>query len=76
MPLFHLTIQALFKSMIFLCGGGLIYLSLINQDIRKYGNNLNLCPVESLILLIFLIRLCDFHFLAEFYSKDLIIELF
>nr|ABS28769.1 NADH dehydrogenase subunit 5 [Polistes sp. MD1] len=73
---FHLLIHALFKSLLFLCGGILIHLMMNNQDIGFMGNLINYYPLVSMIFLISILSLCGFPFFSGYYSKDLIMEIF
>lgn len=73
---FHMVRHALFKSLLFLRCGFLILIRLGSQDMRFKGNKF--FSVVSLLLLIVVanLSLCGFPFLAGFFSKDLIIEIF
>nr|YP_010610738.1 NADH dehydrogenase subunit 5 [Graneledone verrucosa]WAP91558.1 NADH dehydrogenase subunit 5 [Graneledone verrucosa] len=74
LTLFHLYTHALFKALLFLCGGNIINFYNGMQDIRQIkGVSYNL-PLTSIIMNISNMALCGFPFLAGFYSKDLIIE--
>nr|YP_010583800.1 NADH dehydrogenase subunit 5 [Pteroctopus tetracirrhus]UXN83996.1 NADH dehydrogenase subunit 5 [Pteroctopus tetracirrhus] len=74
LALFHLYTHAMFKALLFLCGGNIIHCYHGIQDIRDIkGVSYNL-PFTSIILNISNMALCGFPFLAGFYSKDLIIE--
>ncbi|CAJ1129317.1 Hypothetical predicted protein, partial (mitochondrion) [Octopus vulgaris] len=75
LALFHLYTHAMFKALLFLCGGNIIHCYCGAQDIRDIkGVSYNL-PFTSIILNISNMALCGFPFLAGFYSKDLIIEI-
>lgn len=74
LTLFHLYTHAIFKALLFICGGNIIHCFEGNQDIRCIKNVFNLMPVTSMFLIISKIALCGLPFLAGFYSKDLIIE--
>lgn len=75
LALFHLYTHALFKALLFLCGGNIIHCYNGVQDIRDIkGVRYNL-PFTGVIFNISNIALCGFPFLAGFYSKDLIIEI-
>nr|YP_009679862.1 NADH dehydrogenase subunit 5 [Octopus mimus]QDH12190.1 NADH dehydrogenase subunit 5 [Octopus mimus] len=74
LALFHLYTHAMFKALLFLCGGNIIHCYSGMQDIRDIkGVKYNL-PFTSVVLNISNMALCGFPFLAGFYSKDLIIE--
>nr|AZL93446.1 NADH dehydrogenase subunit 5 [Pristaulacus sp. ZJUH_2016030] len=71
---FHLLMHALFKSMMFMCGGYIIHYMKNFQDIRFMGGMIYLSPIMVVSLIISNFSLCGFYFLTGFYSKDLIIE--
>nr|YP_010132628.1 NADH dehydrogenase subunit 5 [Enteroctopus dofleini]QQH14297.1 NADH dehydrogenase subunit 5 [Enteroctopus dofleini]WIA66148.1 NADH dehydrogenase subunit 5 [Enteroctopus dofleini] len=74
LALFHLYTHAMFKALLFLCGGNIIHCYNGMQDIRLImGVSYNL-PLTSVVMNISNMALCGFPFLAGFYSKDLIIE--
>nr|YP_010577099.1 NADH dehydrogenase subunit 5 [Amphitretus pelagicus]UZN92545.1 NADH dehydrogenase subunit 5 [Amphitretus pelagicus] len=75
LALFHLYTHALFKALLFLCGGHIIYSYSGVQDIRDIKGVIYLLPITSVIMNIANMGLCGFPFLAGFYSKDMIIEL-
>lgn len=70
----HLIVHALFKALIFICGGK--FLSLISglQDKRKIGGVIFNVPVTRVIMSLSILALCGVPFLSGFYSKDLIME--
>lgn len=72
----HLVIHALFKSIIFLCGGYFIFISGGIQDSRFIGGVWNKYPIVSFWLVCSCLCLMGLPFLRGFYSKDFIIELF
>nr|YP_010582942.1 NADH dehydrogenase subunit 5 [Thampoa tiani]UGN61388.1 NADH dehydrogenase subunit 5 [Thampoa tiani] len=72
---FHLLTHAIFKSLLFLCSGIMIYYMNNNQDIRMMGNFSNYLPFTISCFNISSLALCGFPFLSGFYSKDLIVEL-
>ncbi len=74
LALFHLYTHAIFKALLFICGGNIIHCYRGKQDIRQINNVCNLLPVTRIFLNISNIALCGLPFLAGFYSKDLIIE--
>lgn len=74
LALFHLYTHAIFKALLFMCGGNIIHCFRGKQDIRQINNVSKLLPVTRSFLNISNIALCGIPFLAGFYSKDLIIE--
>nr|YP_010454264.1 NADH dehydrogenase subunit 5 [Sepiola robusta]QXJ42293.1 NADH dehydrogenase subunit 5 [Sepiola robusta] len=74
MALFHLYTHAMFKALLFMCGGNIIHCFSGKQDMRQINNVSNLLPVTCMFLNISNMALCGMPFLAGFYSKDLIIE--
>nr|UFK32201.1 NADH dehydrogenase subunit 5 [Agnesiella roxana] len=72
---YHLLTHAVFKSLLFLCSGIMIYYMNNNQDIRMMGVISNYLPFTTSCFNISSLALCGFPFLSGFYSKDLIIEL-
>nr|YP_010454043.1 NADH dehydrogenase subunit 5 [Heteroteuthis dagamensis]QXJ42020.1 NADH dehydrogenase subunit 5 [Heteroteuthis dagamensis] len=74
MALFHLYTHAMFKALLFMCGGNIIHCFNGKQDMRQIGNVSKLLPVSCMFLNIANMALCGMPFLAGFYSKDLIIE--
>lgn len=73
---FHLATHALFKALLFICAGNIIHRLNNNQDIRLIGSLRHSIPVTCTVLNVANISLCGLPFLAGFYSKDLIIEIF
>lgn len=71
---FHIICHALFKALLFLSCGIIIYLSLGGQDRRFIGSFSLLNPILSLIFITSRISLFGVPFMAGFYSKDSIIE--
>nr|YP_010531301.1 NADH dehydrogenase subunit 5 [Mileewa sharpa]UXX17560.1 NADH dehydrogenase subunit 5 [Mileewa sharpa] len=71
---FHLMSHAMFKSLLFLCSGILIYYMNDNQDIRFMGVVCKMVPFTSCCFNISSMSLCGVPFLSGFYSKDIIIE--
>nr|QHB74172.1 NADH dehydrogenase subunit 5 [Bolanusoides shaanxiensis] len=72
---YHLLTHAVFKSLLFLCAGIMIYYMNNNQDIRFMGLVCNFLPFTTSCFNISSLALCGFPFLSGFYSKDLIVEL-
>nr|YP_010583084.1 NADH dehydrogenase subunit 5 [Hiratettix distanti]YP_010583098.1 NADH dehydrogenase subunit 5 [Hiratettix malaisei]UGN61530.1 NADH dehydrogenase subunit 5 [Hiratettix distanti]UGN61544.1 NADH dehydrogenase subunit 5 [Hiratettix malaisei] len=72
---FHLLTHAIFKSLLFLCAGIMIYYMNNNQDIRMMGLISNFLPFTTSCFNISSLALSGFPFLSGFYSKDIIVEL-
>nr|YP_010454199.1 NADH dehydrogenase subunit 5 [Sepietta neglecta]QXJ42228.1 NADH dehydrogenase subunit 5 [Sepietta neglecta] len=75
MSLFHLYTHAMFKALLFMCGGNIIHCFSGKQDMRQINNVSKMLPVTCMFLNISNMALCGLPFLAGFYSKDLIIEM-
>lgn len=73
---FHMVTHALFKALLFICAGNIIHQHEGSQDIRFIGNISSNLPVTASCLNIANLALCGIPFLAGFYSKDLILEIF
>nr|YP_010586453.1 NADH dehydrogenase subunit 5 [Paduniella communis]UZZ44254.1 NADH dehydrogenase subunit 5 [Paduniella communis] len=73
---FHLMTHAMFKSMLFMCAGIMIHMMNNNQDIRLMGNLIQLSPILCLMFNIGNLSLCGLPFLAGFYSKDMMLEMY
>lgn len=73
---FHLLTHAIFKALLFLCAGSFIHATIDTQDIRIIGRIINYSPVVATRISIARYALIGFPFLAGFYSKDLIIEIY
>uniref|UniRef100_A0AAU6W8J5 NADH-ubiquinone oxidoreductase chain 5 n=1 Tax=Tinodes ventralis TaxID=3144872 RepID=A0AAU6W8J5_9NEOP len=73
---FHLLTHAMFKSMLFMCAGIMIHMLLNNQDIRFMGSLVKFSPLLIMNFNIGNLALCGMPFLAGFYSKDLMSEMF
>nr|YP_010586245.1 NADH dehydrogenase subunit 5 [Himalopsyche malenanda]UZZ44007.1 NADH dehydrogenase subunit 5 [Himalopsyche malenanda] len=73
---FHLLAHAFFKALLFMCAGSMIHYLSDVQDIRYMGGLVVASPMVSLTLNISNLALCGFPFMAGFYSKDLILEMF
>nr|AND96545.1 NADH deshydrogenase subunit 5 [Caccobius nigritulus] len=71
---FHLLTHALFKALLFMCGGCMIHNLMNCQDIRYMGNLINLMPLTCAFFIISNMALCGLPFMSGFYSKDLILE--
>nr|WAK83085.1 NADH dehydrogenase subunit 5 [Janus sp.] len=74
MAFFHLMTHAMFKALLFMCGGVIIH-SLKNfQDIRYMGGAVKLMPYTLFCFNLANLALMGLPFLSGFYSKDLILE--
>nr|YP_009048686.1 NADH dehydrogenase subunit 5 [Byasa alcinous]AHZ89281.1 NADH dehydrogenase subunit 5 [Byasa alcinous] len=73
---FHLLTHAMFKALLFMCAGVIIHMMNEMQDIRYMGGLVYYVPLTSLCLNISNLALCGMPFLAGFYSKDLILDVF
>ena len=73
---FHLITHALFKALLFICAGYLINIHHHSQDLRTIGNLAPQLPVISSTIVVSNFALCGIPFIAGFYSKDTIIEIF
>nr|YP_009945366.1 NADH dehydrogenase subunit 5 [Epanerchodus koreanus]QOE55885.1 NADH dehydrogenase subunit 5 [Epanerchodus koreanus] len=73
---FHLIIHAVFKALLFLCGGKIIHLMGGYQDIRFMGGISHSMIVSLVCLNIANFSLCGIPFMSGFYSSDLIFEMF
>nr|YP_009115118.1 NADH dehydrogenase subunit 5 [Neocapritermes taracua]AIZ68304.1 NADH dehydrogenase subunit 5 [Neocapritermes taracua] len=73
---FHLLTHALFKALLFMCAGGVIHSMGDSQDIRFMGGLSVYMPFTSSSLMVSNFALCGMPFLAGFYSKDFILEMF
>nr|YP_214882.1 NADH dehydrogenase subunit 5 [Nesomachilis australica]AAV50270.1 NADH dehydrogenase subunit 5 [Nesomachilis australica] len=76
MAFFHLLSHAMFKALLFLCAGAIIHNSSDWQDIRSFGAMGVVKPLTGVCFNIANLSLCGIPFLAGFYSKDLILEMF
>lgn len=71
---FHLMNHAFFKALLFLGAGCAIHAFGDEQDMRRMGGALRLCPLTYSMMLLGSLALVGFPFLAGFYSKDAILE--
>jgi len=76
LALFHLLNHALFKVLLFICAGGVIHSIGDSQDIHFMGGLSVYIPFTSSSLMVSNFALCGVPFLAGFYSKDFILEMF
>ena len=73
---FHLLTHALFKALLFICAGGVIHSIGDSQDIHFIGGLSVYMPFTSSSLMVSNFALCAMPFLAGFYSRDFILEMF
>nr|AQP29750.1 NADH dehydrogenase subunit 5 [Longipeditermes longipes] len=73
---FHLLTHALFSALLFMCAGGVIHSMGDSQDVRFMGGLSVYMPFTSSSLMVSNFALCGMPFLAGFYSKDFILEMF
>nr|YP_010564709.1 NADH dehydrogenase subunit 5 [Nymphon australe]UZA61086.1 NADH dehydrogenase subunit 5 [Nymphon australe] len=73
---FHLVVHAFFKALMFLSGGSLMHGYLGSQDIRFMGSMSFMNPYINSCLIFSSLCLGAFPFLASFYSKHMILDLF
>ena len=73
---FHLVAHAFFKALLFICAGILIHNFKDYQDIRLMSRGGCFMPFTLRIFITANLRLCGLPFMAGFYSKDLILEIF
>ncbi len=71
---FHLVTHAIFKALLFVCGGALIHFHQHSQDLRSMGNLRLQLPITIRSLTLANLALCGAPFIAGFYSKDAILE--
>ena len=76
LSLFHLVSHGVFKALLFLSSGSVIYTLIDEQDSRKIGSSMKFLPLTYICLVIASFCLMGFPFLTGFYSKDLIVEVF
>nr|UTT72508.1 NADH dehydrogenase subunit 5 [Fulicoffula longipila] len=70
--LFHMSMHAIFKSLLFMCAGVVIHDSINSQDIRYIGFSL---PQQQLwvIFVTSILSMMGVPFMCGFYSKDLMV---
>jgi NADH:ubiquinone oxidoreductase subunit 5 (subunit L)/multisubunit Na+/H+ antiporter MnhA subunit len=71
-----LLTHALFKALLFICAGGVIHSIGDPQDIHFIGSLSIYIPFTSSSLIVSNFALCGMPFLARFYSRDFILEMF
>nr|UEE83292.1 NADH dehydrogenase subunit 5 [Petalocephala eurglobata] len=70
----HLLTHAMFKSLLFMSAGIMIFYNNNNQDIRNLGMMNKTLPMTSSCFSIATMALCGMPFMTGFYSKDTIME--
>jgi len=73
---FHLLTHALFKALLVMCAGGVIHSIGDSQNIRFMGGLSVYIPYTASSLIVSNFGLCGMPFLAGFYSRDFILEIF
>jgi len=71
--LYHFTIHAFFKALLFLLAGCIIHSIYDEQDMRKYGGLMKIYPLSYIFFIIGNSALVAEPFLSGYYSKELII---
>jgi len=71
---FHIICHAIFKALLFIAAGCLISLNNHNQDLRLYGQFINISPVTSSSIIIASFTIIGIPFITGYYSKHAIIE--
>ena len=71
--LYHFTIHAFFKALLFLLSGCIIHSFSNEQDMRKYGGLLFMFPFLCILFIVGTLALIAEPFLSGYYSKELII---
>nr|YP_010362170.1 NADH dehydrogenase subunit 5 [Trifida elongata]UNS15662.1 NADH dehydrogenase subunit 5 [Trifida elongata] len=74
LTMFHLLTHAMFKSLLFLCAGIMIFYMNDNQDIRMMSSLSKNLPYTVASFNVANLALCGIPFLSGFYSKDMIVE--
>ena len=72
----YLLTHALFKALLVMCAGGVIHFLDDSQDIHFMGGLSIYMPFTSSSLIVSNFALCGIPFLAGFYSRDFILEMF
>jgi NADH-quinone oxidoreductase subunit L len=72
--MFHLTMHAFVKALLFLAAGNVIHMTHDNTDMRKMGGLAKYFPWTKWLLLIGVLALSGVPPLSAFFSKDLILE--
>jgi NADH-ubiquinone oxidoreductase chain 5 len=76
LALFHLLTRALFKALLFMSAKGVIHSTVDSQDIRFIGALSVYIIFTSSGLIFYNFALCGVPFLAGFYFRDFILEMF
>jgi len=72
-PIFHLTMHAFFKALLFLCAGIIIHGLAGEEDMRKMGGIRKKDKLAFLVFLVGAISLCGIPPFSGFFSKEVII---
>lgn len=72
--MFHLTMHAFVKALLFLSAGNVIHMAHDNTDMRKMGGLAKYFPATRWLLLIGVLALSGVPPLSAFFSKDMILE--
>jgi len=72
--IFHLFTHALFKALLFLICGYIIYSMSNEQDLRKYGGFFKIFPFHFIIFFICSMNLMGIPFFSGFFSKEYILS--
>lgn len=72
--IFHLFTHALFKALLFLVCGYIIFSMSNEQDVRKYGGLFKVFPFHFLIFFLCCINLMGIPYFSGFFSKELILS--
>lgn len=72
--MFHLTVHAFVKGLLFLAAGNIIHMTHDNTDMRQMGGLAKYFPWTKWLLLIGVLALSGVPPLSAFFSKDMILE--
>lgn len=72
--MFHVTMHAFFKGLLFLGAGSIIHAMSGEQDMRKMGGLKSRIKITHITFLIATLAISGFPFFSGFYSKDAILE--
>lgn len=72
--MFHLTMHAFVKALLFLAAGNIVHMMHGTTDMRKMGGLTSKFPITSKLFLIGVLSMSAIPPLAAFFSKDLILE--
>lgn len=73
---FHLLSHAIFKALLFICVGSMIHSLYGSQESRSYNNRMLGIIFPRIFLNIANLALIGFPFIAGFYRKDIILEIY